>query len=65
MMAEILEAELNKLGVFVEYRSELTNLRIENAPGTSSQRITAIEFNNKTKIDIDADSTVIMTYPTH
>lgn len=62
-MAEILEAELNTLGVFVEYRSELTNLQIENAADTSSQRITAIEFNGKTKIDIDADSTVIMTTP--
>ena len=45
-MAEILEAELNKLGVFVEYRSELTNLEV-TAVKSSNQRITRMEFNAK------------------
>ena len=62
-MAEALEIELNKLGVFVEYRSELTNLQIETAADTSSRRATSIEFNGSTKLDIDAHSTVIMTAP--
>ena len=52
-MAEILEAELNKLGVFVEYRSELTNLEVASAVKSSSQRITRMEFNEKTLVDVD------------
>ena len=62
-MAEILEAELNKLGVFVEYRSELTNLEVASAVKSSSQRITRMEFNEKTLVDVDGESTVIMTTP--
>lgn len=63
VMAEILEAELNKLGVYIDYRSELTNITIDEATGTSSQRVSGIELNHNRKVDINNSDTLVMTTP--